>query len=119
MKERKNVQQAYADAMRKMSMPATLDTEKQIITNGTSKIRIKSRALAYAAVAAALAVCVGVGAMIFTAKNADIIDPVNSSADMRLEKDQTIPVGEITSVEQAVRSTANVCFLKTTSISGL
>lgn len=112
MKERKNVQQAYADAMRKMSMPATLDTEKQIITNGTSKIRIKSRALAYAAVAAALAVCVGVGAMIFTVKNADIIDPVNSSADMRLEKDQTIPVGEITSVEQAVQEHRKCMLLK-------
>lgn len=112
MKERKNVQQAYADAMRKMSMPATLDTEKQIITSGTSKIRIKSRALAYAAVAAALAVCVGVGAMIFTAKNADIIDPVNSSADLRLEKDQTIPVGEITSVEQAVQEHRKCMLLK-------
>ena len=102
MKERKNAEQAYADAMRKMSMPARLDTDKQIVSSGSGKIRMKSRFLAYTAAAAVLAVCVAVGAIVIHNKNSDDNIKTSASSNYKLEDDQTIPSGEIKSVEQAI-----------------
>ena len=52
MEERKNAEQAYKDALTKMSMPAIFDADKEMFSNGRSGIKMKSRVLAYAAAAA-------------------------------------------------------------------
>lgn len=101
MKERENAEQAYIDAMKKMSMPAQIDLDRQIISCGSSKIRMKSKALAYSALAAVLALCIAVGVTIIHNKNSDDTPKIASSRDMTLEEDQTIPSEEIKSVEQA------------------
>lgn len=102
MKERKNAEQAYISAMEKMKMPAQLDTDRKIVISGSGSVKMKSRAFAYAAVAAVLALCIAVGAIVLYNRSDDSTPKVGSSRDMTLEKDQSIPSGEIKSVEQAV-----------------
>ena len=102
MKERKTAEQAYISAMNKMIMPAQIDLDKKIISTGSGRIRMKSKALAYVAAAAVLALCIAVGAVVMFNKNDESTPKVGSSKDMTLEEDQTIPSGEIKSVEQAV-----------------
>ena len=101
MKERKNAEQAYKSAMQKMKMPAQLETDPKIKMSGSGGIKMKSKALAFAAAAAVLMVFVGIGAFILSC-NSDETIKIGSSKDMTLETDDTIPSGEITSVEQAV-----------------
>ncbi len=102
MKERKDAQQAYINAMNKLKMPADIDLNKKIIVSGSSKVKMKSKAFAYAALAAMLIVCIAVGAIVLYNRDSNTTPKIGSSRDMTLEKDQSIPGGEITSVEQAV-----------------
>ena len=101
MKEKRDAQQAYKSAMQKMKMPPVLDTEQHMISSGSGGIKMKSKALAFAAAAAVLALFIGVGAFVLS-RNSDDTIKIGSSKDMTLETDDTIPSGEITSVEQAV-----------------
>lgn len=102
MKERKDAQQAYINAMNKLKMPADIDLNKKIIVSGSSKVKMKSKALAYAALAAVLAVCIAVGAIVLHNRDSDSTPKIGSSRDMTLEKDDTIPSGLIMSVPQAI-----------------
>lgn len=102
MKERKDAQQAYINAMNKMKMPAQIDLDKKMIVSGSGRIKMKSKALAYAALAAVLAVCIAVGAIVLHNRDSDSTPKIGSSRDMTLEKDDTIPSGLIMSVPQAI-----------------
>lgn len=102
MKERKDAQQAYINAMNKLKMPADIDLNKKIIVSGSSKVKMKSKALAYAALAAVLIVCIAVGAIVLHNRDSDSTPKIGSSRDMTLEKDDTIPSGLIMSVPQAI-----------------
>ncbi len=102
MKERKDAQQAYINAMNKLKMPADIDLNKKIIVSGSSKVKMKSKALAYAALAAMLIVCIAVGAIVLHNRDSDSTPKIGSSRDMTLEKDDTIPSGLIMSVPQAI-----------------
>ena len=102
MEERKNAEQAYKDALTKMSMPAIFDADKEMFSNGRSGIKMKSRVLAYAAAAAVLAVCIGIGAIVINARSGDVRTSPGVDSGLHLEEDQTLPSGEIKSIEQAV-----------------
>ncbi|MBQ8121321.1 MAG: hypothetical protein IJ172_11185 [Ruminococcus sp.] len=102
MKERKDAQQAYINAMNKLKMPADIDLDKKIIVSGSSKVKMKSKAFAYAALAAVLIVCIAVGAIVLHNRDSDSTPKIGSSRDMTLEKDDTIPSGLIMSVPQAI-----------------
>ncbi|MBQ9869358.1 MAG: hypothetical protein IJM32_06840 [Ruminococcus sp.] len=102
MKERKDAQQAYINAMNKMKMPAQIDLDKKMIVSGSGMVKMKSKALAYAALAAVLAVCIAVGAIVLHNRDSDSTPKIGSSRDMTLEKDDTIPSGLIMSVPQAI-----------------
>ena len=102
MKERKDAQQAYINAMNKMKMPAQIDLDKKMIVSGSGRVKMKSKALAYAALAAVLAVCIAVGAIVLHNRDSDSTPKIGSSRDMTLEKDDTIPSGLIMSVPQAI-----------------
>ena len=102
MKERKDAQQAYINAMNKMKMPAQIDLDKKMIVSGSGGVKMKSKALAYAALAAVLAVCIAVGAIVLHNRDSDSTPKIGSSRDMTLEKDDTIPSGLIMSVPQAI-----------------
>ena len=102
MKEKRDAQQAYKSAMEKMKMPAQLDCDTQMMSSGTGRIKMKSRVLACTAAAAVLAVCVAVGAIVIHNKSSDDNIKTSTSSNYKLEDDQTIPSGEIKSVEQAI-----------------
>lgn len=107
MKERIQAQQAYKDAMDSMKMPAQIDLDKRIITSGSGSVRIKSKWLGFAA-AAVMLVFVAVGVVMIVKGN----EPKTYSATMQLEKDSTIPSGEIKSVEQAVEECRKCTLLR-------
>ena len=86
MKERKDAQQAYINAMNKMKMPAQIDLDKKMIVSGSGRVKMKSKALAYAALAAVLAVCIAVGAIVLHNRDSDSTPKIGSSRDMTLEK---------------------------------
>ena len=102
MEERKNAEQAYKDALTKMSMPAIFDADKEMFSNGRSGIKMKSKVLAYAAAAAVLAVCIGIGAIVINARSGDVRTSPGVDSGLHLEEDQTIPSGDIVTVSQAV-----------------
>ncbi len=87
--------------MDKMKMPAQIDLDTKIVLSGAGKVKMKSKAFAYAALAAVLMLCIAVGAVVIHNKNGDDTVKIGSSPNMTLEKDDTIPGGELTSVNQA------------------